>query len=155
MYVMPPPLWLAPSYSPLWLMLCWCRETWVAPGTQSSSSPGSWPLPLAFMHTRDPLSHPNQVARGGWQGLACNKEGAIDVNNNPQNPNIKFPGRYIIILILKAKGFVDFRQLLHLTAFNINRNYRQKSSLETTDIVDLTILLALYSRLSLSILEIY
>lgn len=43
---------------------------------------------------------------------------------------------------------------MHLTAFNINRNSLQKSSKETSDVMDLTIHHALYSRLAVSIFEI-
>lgn len=40
--------------------------------------------PPALVHTRDPLSYPPQMARGAWQVLACNKEGAIDIVSNPK-----------------------------------------------------------------------
>ena len=41
-----------------------------------------------------------------------------------------------------------------LTTFNINRNTLQKCSRETSDIMDLTVRHALYSRLAFSIFEI-
>lgn len=140
------------SFSVIW---CWRSETlYMKPRAQ-------W---LEFRETPLEAGHHDRQSctqvspfptHPSWWEVDCsarNKERAIDVISNPQNPNIQSPGIHGIILIFKSKGSVHYQT--KLTAFNVNRNYRQKSSRNTTDILDLRIRHALYSRLSFNIFEI-